>query len=98
MNHTEFPTELHPRLRPTHRVQIEIPVEAWHTLEQIAVSRDMSVDALLKRYIGEGLRHDAAQRFAERMLDRTADVLARYGQSPEQIAAIVDEIRRASDA
>jgi hypothetical protein len=62
-------------------------------MERIAAARDMSVDALMKLYIGQGLRHDLAQRFADHVLDLTAQVLARHGQSPEQVEAILREIR-----
>lgn len=96
MSQPEFPTELHIRPRPTTGVTLNIPTDTLQTLEQIAASRDMSVEALLKRYIGQGLRHDAAQHFADRVLDLTAQVLARHGQSAEQVAEIVREIRRAT--
>lgn len=56
----------------------------------------MSVDALMKLYIGQGLRHDLAQRFADHVLDLAAQVLARHGQSPEQVEAILREIRSGS--
>jgi hypothetical protein len=56
----------------------------------------MSVEALLKLYIGQELRLDIAQRFADRVSDLTAQVLARHGQSQEQEAAIVREIRGAT--
>ena len=98
MSQPEFPTELHFRPRPQTTVTLSIPTDTWETLEQVATSRDMSVDALLKLYIGQGLRHDVAQRFADRVLDLTAQVLARHGQSQEQVDAIVREIRNASGA
>ncbi len=56
----------------------------------------MSVEALLKLYIGQGLRHDVAQRFADKVLDLTAQVLAQHGQSPEQVDAILRDIRSAT--
>lgn len=98
MSQSEFPTELHLRPRPTTPVTLNIPMDTWATLEQVANSRDMSVEALLKLYVGQGLRHDTAQRFADQVLDLTAQVLARHGQSQEQVDAIVREIRNASRA
>ncbi|MEI6332787.1 MAG: hypothetical protein WCP16_26380 [Pseudanabaena sp. ELA645] len=35
-------------------------------LEEVAASRDMSIDALLKFYIGHGLRKDKAKLFSDR--------------------------------
>jgi hypothetical protein len=96
MSQPEFPSELHFRPRPTADVTLPIPTDVLESLEQIAASRDMSVEALLKLYIGQGLRHDVAQRFADRVLDLTAQVLRRHGQSPEQVDAILREIRSAS--
>lgn len=55
----------------------------------------MSVEALLKLYGGQGLRHDIALRFADKVLDLTAQVLAQHGQSPEQVNAILRDIRSA---
>jgi pyrroline-5-carboxylate reductase len=56
----------------------------------------MPVEALIKLYLGQGLRSDLAQRFADQVLDLTAQVLARHGQSQEQVEAIVREIRQAA--
>lgn len=96
MSQPEFPTELTFQPRPTMSVTLNIPLDTLESLEHVAANRDMSVEALLKLYIGQGLRHDVAQRFADRVLDLTAQVLARHGQSPEQVDAILREIRSAS--
>jgi hypothetical protein len=93
MSQPEFPTELKLRPRPSTTVQLKVPTDTYEDLAQIAASRDMSVDALVKLYIGQGLRQDLSQRFADRVLDLTAQVLARHGQSPEQVEAILREIR-----
>jgi hypothetical protein len=81
------------RPRPSTTVQLRVPTDTYEAMERIAAARDMSVDALMKLYIGQGLRHDLAQRFADHVLDLTAQVLARHGQSPEQVEAILREIR-----
>jgi len=93
MSQPEFPTELSLRPRPSTSVPLKMPTDTYESLERIAAARDMAVDALLKLYIGQGLRQDLAQRFADQVLDLTAQVLARHGQSPEQVAAILREIR-----
>lgn len=96
MSQPEFPSELSFRPRETTLVTLNIPLDTLDALEQVAASRDMSIEALLKLYIGQGLRYDVAQRFADRVLDLTAQVLVRHGQSQEQVEAIVREIRSAS--
>lgn len=96
MSQPEFPTELTFRPRPTTNVTLTIPTDTLEALEQVAASRDMSVDAVLKLYIGQGLRHDVTQRFADRVWELTAQVLAQHGQSQEQVDAILREIRSAT--
>ncbi len=53
----------------------------------------MSYPALLKLYIGQGLRQDVAKLFADRVLEATAQVLARHIHSEEEVAAILREIQ-----
>ncbi len=84
---------MHVRPRPAEAVTLNIPVDTVDTLQKVATSRDMSVQALLKLYIGQGLRQDAAQLYAERVLEMTAEVLARHVTSEEEVAAILREIR-----
>jgi hypothetical protein len=96
MSQPEFPSELNFRPRPTTAVTLNLPTDTFEMLAQVAASHDMSIEALLKFYIGQGLRQDIAQRFADRVLDLTAQVLARHGQSQEQVDAILREIRSAT--
>jgi hypothetical protein len=63
------------------------------SLKKVAASRDMSLDALLKFYMGQGLRQDLAKLFSDRVLDMTAQVLAKHLDSEEKISAILQEIR-----
>ena len=53
-------SELHIRPRPTETVTIKIPEDTLESLKKVAVKRDMSYQALLKFYIGQGLRQDLA--------------------------------------
>jgi hypothetical protein len=47
--------------RPTEAVTIHIPKDTWASLKQVAVAKAMSKQALLKLYIGNGLRQDLAK-------------------------------------
>ena len=85
--------ELNIRPRPTEAVSLDIPRDTLASLERIAASRDMSLQALLKFYIGQGLRQDLATLFGDRVLETTATVLAKHIQSEEEISAIMQEIR-----
>lgn len=48
------------RLRPSVPVSLRIPTDTMDTVRRIAATRDMTPEALLKLYIGQGLRQDAA--------------------------------------
>ena len=63
------------------------------SLKKIARSRDMPLQALLKFYIGQGLRQDLSKLFADRVLETTAQVLARHIESEEEISTILREIQ-----
>ncbi|HZG66749.1 MAG TPA: hypothetical protein VEZ12_08395 [Herpetosiphonaceae bacterium] len=86
-------TELRIRERPSEPTTINIPSDTLASLKRVAATRDMSHDALIKLYIGEGLRRDLARLFSERVLETTAEVLSRHFDSEEEIAAIIAEIR-----
>lgn len=85
--------ELHIRPRPTETVTLEIPKDALESLKKIAAKRDMSYQALLKFYIGQGLRQDVARLFGDHVLETAAEVLAKHIQSEEEVSAILREIR-----
>lgn len=80
------------RPRPTEPITLHIPSDTLETLKSVAAHRDMSVQALLNLYIGQGLRQDAAQLYADRILEMTAEVLAQHLGSQEEVEAILREI------
>lgn len=61
--------ELNPRPRTAEEVSVKIPVDTLELLKRVAVSRDMSLDALLKFYIGQSLRQDLAKLFSDRVVE-----------------------------
>ncbi|MEA5527872.1 hypothetical protein [Nodularia spumigena] len=62
-NHEDVKLQLLPRL--TEVVSLNIPTDTLKSLEEVAASKDMSLEALLKFYIGEGLRQDISKLFNE---------------------------------
>jgi hypothetical protein len=84
------------RPRPSETVSVKIPVDTLESLKEIAQSRDMSLEALLRFYIGLGLRQDLAARFSERVLEATAKVLEQHISSEEERSQILEEIRTKS--
>jgi hypothetical protein len=93
MKMPEEEVELYLRPRPVEKVSIEIPKDTLEALKKVAGHRDMSCEALLRFYIGQGLRHDLAHQYAARVLETTAEVLARHLASDEEVSAIIREIR-----
>jgi len=90
---TEEGVRLTPRPRPSAEVSLRLPLDVLASLDQIAPTRSMSRDALLRFYIGQGLREDLAKRFGDRVLEKTKEVLMQHLQSEEEATAILQEIR-----
>lgn len=93
MSKPDEPTDLRLRPRPAEDVSLSIPSDTLAALQRVAAVRDMAPEALLKLYIGQGLRQDSARLFSERILETTAEVLARHIASEEERSAILREIR-----
>lgn len=81
------------RPRETETVILRIPKDTLASLLKVAASRDMPYQALLKFYIGQGLRDDLARLFGDHLLEITAKVLARHIKSEEEVSSIIREIR-----
>lgn len=84
------------RPRETETISIEIPKDTLASLQKVASTRDMSSQALLKFYIGQGLRNDLARLFGDHVLDTATEVLKRHIQSEEEVSSIIREIQTES--
>ncbi len=98
MEKSEEGFELRLRPRSNTAVTLQIPDDTLASLAKVAASRDLSVEALMKLYLGQGLRQDLSKLFADRVLEKTAQVLTRHLQSEEEVSAILQEIRVESAA
>ncbi len=58
MNKQGNELELHLKPRVTETVSIKIPIDTLKSLKKVAANRDMSLEALLKFYVGQSLRQD----------------------------------------
>lgn len=56
----EFTLTIKPR--PSEIVSIKIPIDTLENLKTIANSRNMSLESLIKFYIGKNLREEMAQK------------------------------------
>ena len=92
---SKFEEQFELRLTPraTETVSINIPKDTLESIKKVAANRDMSLEALLKFYIGQSLRQDLAKIYSERLLESTAQVLSRHIQSEEEILTIIQEIQ-----
>ncbi|MFH1908123.1 MAG: hypothetical protein ABIL11_12210 [Chloroflexota bacterium] len=83
------------RLRPRQSkpITIHIPADTLAMLEKIATGRDMSVEALLKLYVGQSMRQELAILSADRVLEKTERVLKQHIRSEETVSTILKEIR-----
>ena len=81
------------RPRATEMMFIQIPTDTLASLRRVAAARDMSDEALLRLYIGQGLRQDLSRLFSDRVITTTAQVLARHSPSEDEVMAIIQEIQ-----
>ena len=88
--------DLKVRSRASKPITIHIPAATLASLEKAAAGRDMSVEALLKLYIGQSMRQGVAKLSADRLLEKTAEVLTRHIESKEEVLEILKEIRTES--
>ena len=79
--------------RPAETVTIQIPADTLTSIKQVAETKEMSEQALLKLYIGNGLRQDLSRLFSNRVLEMTQKVLSRHLQSEDEVRRIMQEIR-----
>lgn len=88
--------ELRVRPRESEILTLRLPKTVLQSLGRVMVKRSMSsIEALVRFYIGKGLRQDLSQLFSEQMLDTTAKVLTRrFGT--EQADEAMREIRQAA--
>jgi hypothetical protein len=77
----------------TVELNLEIPVKVMKSLQKVAEKRKLPLEAIIKFYIGQGLRQDLANYFSDNILERTEEVLSRRLQSKEEVSEILREIK-----
>ncbi len=79
--------------RASTRVDVSIPDDVLATLHDVAAHRDMSLEALLRLYIGSGLRGDLARFYQDDLVLAVERVLETEGMPEEQVGRVIREIR-----
>lgn len=90
--------ELKVNSRPYEAIAVRIPSDTLADLRAIAGKKDMSIEGLIKFYVGQGLRADLTQLRADQTLNTAQQVLSEHLKSSEAAAKIVNEIRQRSIA
>jgi predicted metal-dependent peptidase len=70
--------------RPSTDITISVPDNVLAQLQEMAASQDISLNILLKRYIGTGLRQDITKNYSEHVRRRARAVLTQHLTSPSQ--------------
>lgn len=88
--------ELRVKPRASGVLTLSFPTTVLASLQQVMAKRSMSsIEALIRLYVGKGLRQDLSQIASQQMMDATAQVLTRRLGSKEAAAEAMDEIRQA---
>jgi hypothetical protein len=90
---TEEGFELKVRPRNSKPITLHIPVDTLSSLEKIATGKDMSLEALIKLYIGQSMWQDVAKLSANLVLEKTEQVLSKHLKSPKEVSQILKEIQ-----
>jgi len=77
----------------TVELNLEIPKRVLDSLEEVAAKRDLPLEAVLKFYIGQGLRQDVANLFSGNVLEKTEEILTKHLKSKEEVSEILNEIK-----
>jgi uncharacterized protein YoaH (UPF0181 family) len=96
MNSPDETFELTINIRSSEAVTVKIPTDTLADLRAIADKKDMSIEGLIKFYVGQGLRADLTQLRADQTLNTAQKVLSEHLKSGEAMAKIVNEIRQRS--
>jgi hypothetical protein len=93
MSEIDEDTGLRFQSRDMQEVTVHVPAAAMEKLREVASWKDMDFEALLKLYIGKGLREDTARLYSQRLMETTARVLAKHIESEDERSEILREIR-----
>ncbi|MDQ3322931.1 MAG: hypothetical protein M3525_10965 [Acidobacteriota bacterium] len=74
-------------------LKLDVPKTVLNSLEKVAAKRNLPLEAVVKFYIGQGLRLDVANFFSGNVLEKTEEVLSRRLQSKEEVSEILHEIK-----
>ena len=79
--------------RPTTSITMRMPVDVLEDLKRVAPIKGMSgYQALIKFYVGQGLRKDLADITRQEFAQRTKEVLQKHKVPPKAIEEIMNAV------
>ena len=79
--------------RPTTIISLKMPVDVMEDLEKVAKAKDMSsTEALIKFYVGQGLRKELAELRRKQSAEQAKQILGKYNIDQriiEEVIAVV---------
>ena len=80
--------------RPSKMVSIRIPLDTLEQLKEVAVSRELGYQSLLKLYIGEGLRRDITEMKKHTILNETENLLRKHLDDDKKVTTILRKLKK----
>ncbi len=75
--------------RPQKRISLDIPTDVLEDLERVARDKEMAgVHALIRYYVGQGLRKDIVELRRKNALNQAEEILKKHEIDPK----IIDEV------
>ncbi len=81
------------RKRPTTMISMRMPIDVLEDLKDIARIKEMSgYQALIKFYVGKGLRKDLSELRREDAANKARGVLEKHNVDPKVIAEVIESV------
>lgn len=84
--------------RPSKMVSLRIPLDTLQQLKQVAATKELGYQSLLKLYIGEGLRKDLAEMGKQTLLSETENLLRKHLDDDKQVNTILRKLKQVTAA
>lgn len=77
---------------------LSIPLGTLEQLKEVAASKDLGCQSLLKLYNGEGLRKDLSVMKTRTLLNETENLLRKHLGNDRKLNTILNKLRKATEA
>lgn len=84
--------------RPSRMVSLRIPLDTLEQLKEVATSKDLGYQSLLKLYIGEGLRKDLSTMKTHNVMNEAENLLRKHLGNDRKLRTILSKLRKMKEA